>query len=138
MYDSAVGVWRGLRKNAVEGIAAPRVLGVMTLLLVGGQVAPFVLAAVALAGGSTLGDGGVHAEGGAFARLLLACALVLLTRVALAWRFRTPLSSALLHPVGVLTLLAIQWQARLRQRAGLADRWKGRAYGVVSRHDAGG
>ena len=140
MYRNAGDVWRGLRKNAIEGIAAPGVLGVMTTLLLIGQVLPFVLLVAAL----VAPDAFVRPiEGGGAAESLLpwivaSVALVLGARVALALRFRTPIASALAHPIGVLVLLAIQWEARHRSRAGIADSWKGRAYGPVSRHDAGG
>ena len=134
MYHSAIEVWRGLRKNAVEGIAAPGVLGVMTTLLLVGQVLPFVLFSLACALAPL---GALTVEPALLARLLVACALVLGTRLALAARFRTPAASALAHPVGVLVLLAIQWQARLRSRAGVGDSWKGRAYRPASRHDGG-
>ena len=47
MYRSAREVWFGLAKNAREGLAAPRLLVPSTLLLLGGQVLPFVLLACA-------------------------------------------------------------------------------------------
>ena len=129
MYENAGDVWRGLRKNAVEGIAARGVLGVMSALLLVGQVLPFVLApllpVVAPADERTV------------PLVLAACALVLVARLALSVRFRAPIGSALLHPVGVTVLLVIQWQARLRSRAGIGDSWKGRAYGPASRQDGG-
>ena len=139
MYTSAGDVWRGLRKNALEGIGAPGVLGVMTTLLVAGQVLPFLLAGAAwLAPDAFARAAGDAVDGGAAATWAWgACALVLGARVALARRFRTPLASAVLHPVGVVLLLAIQWQARHRSRAGLGDSWKGRAYGAMGGGDAG-
>jgi hypothetical protein len=42
--------------------------------------------------------------------------------------FRQPWGSALLHPIGVLALLAIQWLALGRQLLGRPMQWKGRAY----------
>jgi hypothetical protein len=47
------------------------------------------------------------------------------------WRFRQPLGGALLHPLGVLALLAIQWVALARQLAGKPAVWKGRSYGAT-------
>ena len=140
MYRNAGDVWRGLRKNAIEGIAAPGVLGVMTTLLLVGQVLPFVLLGAALLAPDAFvrpGEGG-EAAASLLVWIAASVALVLAARVALALRFRTPIGSALAHPIGVLVLLAIQWEARHRSRAGIADSWKGRAYGPVSRHDAGG
>ena len=127
MYDNAGDVWRGLRKNAVEGIAARGVLGVMSTLLLVGQVLPFVLALLLLVVDPV--------DGRTVPVVLAACALVLVARLALTFRFRAPLSSALLHPVGVTVLLVIQWQARVRSWAGIGDSWKGRAYGPASRQD---
>ena len=147
MYRNAGDVWRGLRKNAIEGTAAPGVLGVMSTLLLVGQVLPFVLLGVALLAPDAF-VGGADSLGGSAPAVVAglspagwlagACALVLGSRIALARRFATPLASALLHPLGVLVLLAIQWEARWRSRAGLADSWKGRAYGPMSRRDASG
>ena len=43
MYRTDAETWKGLAKNAVEGLAAPGVILPMTTLLLGGQVAPLVL-----------------------------------------------------------------------------------------------
>ncbi len=45
MYQSGSEVWRGLAKNATEGMAAPAVIVPATLLLLGGQVVPVLLLA---------------------------------------------------------------------------------------------
>jgi hypothetical protein len=52
-----------------------------------------------------------------------------LPRWIAAFRFGQSKLGALLHPVGVLLLLAIQWQAFLRWRLRLPSSWKGRNYG---------
>ena len=49
-------------------------------------------------------------------------------RLILAVRFRQSIASALLHPVGVLVVLAIQWSALLRSLAGRPATWRGRSY----------
>ena len=60
----------------------------------------------------------------------LAAALVgLATRLALAVRFRQSLIGALLHPLGVLSLVAIQWYSWLLRRAGRGIAWKNREQG---------
>jgi hypothetical protein len=46
-------------------------------------------------------------------------------------RFRQPPLSALLHPLGVLALLMIQWHALFRHWIGRQAQWKGRNYGGV-------
>ena len=43
MYRSAAEVWNGLAKNAGEGLASPRLIVPMTVILLGGQVLPLVL-----------------------------------------------------------------------------------------------
>ena len=46
MYRSAAEVWHGFAKNAHEGLASPQLIVPATLLLLGGQVLPLVLARV--------------------------------------------------------------------------------------------
>lgn len=125
MYRSAGEVWRGLGKNASEGLGAPGVIGPMTLLLLMGQVAPVLLLAVGLAGGLS-----------ATATVIAAAASLIgyLPRLIMVRRFRQPWDSALLHPLGIVLLLAIQWQALVRQLRGRPSSWKGRSY--LSRNNA--
>lgn len=47
MYRTSLETWRGLGKNATEGLAAPGTILPMTVLLFGGQVLPFILLALA-------------------------------------------------------------------------------------------
>lgn len=120
MYTNAIEVWQGLAKNATEGIAAPaRILPVSVLLFLG-QVMPFFLAAVLL----------LHHRGSpaTIAYVIAAMAGACLPRLLATHRFRQPLRSALLHPVGILVLLAIQWYALLRKALGGAVSWKERSY----------
>lgn len=112
MYQTSAETWHGLSKNAVEAMAAPATIGPMTLLFFCGQVLPFLL--LFWAGPAPL--------------VVLACALALLPRLLNAWKFRQPLLSALLHPLGIVVLLAIQWQALWRYLRGRGATWKGRGY----------
>ena len=111
MYSSARQTWYGLAKNAVEGLAAPQRLPVFTLLLAGGQVLPFILAIAGIGGVVTW----------------CAVALALAPRLWSAGRFREPIDSALLHPVGIIALLVLQWWALLRHLRGRPAIWKDRA-----------
>ncbi len=111
MYHCAAEVWEGLTKNATEGMAKPVSLPIWTLILGGGHVLPAVL----------LLWSGSPAAGAA-----LAAGIAM--RLVLAWRFRQPLFSALLHPVGVLGVLVVQWAALARAAAGRPSTWRGRAY----------
>jgi len=111
MYHSAAQVWEGLSKNATEGMAKPLALPVWTAILGGGQVLPAVL---------------VLAAPSAPALAALAAGIGL--RLVLAARFGTPVLSALLHPLGVLALVGVQWAALARTAAGRPATWRGRAY----------
>ena len=121
MYHTNRETWRGLGRNATEGLAAPGTILPMTVLLLGGQVLPFVLLAFA----PVLSPAGL-------ALTAVALAFVCLPRLIACGKFRQPPGAALLHPVGVIALLAIQWHALVRQLAGRPAIWKGRAYSPVA------
>ncbi len=118
MYQRDAEVWRGLAKNTHEGLGAPAVILPVTLLLLGGQVLPFVLLGV---GGSGM------------ARLIAAgaCALVFLPRLVAAHRFGQPLLGVILHSGAIVALLGIQWFGLIRFSLGRPPHWKGRAYPAV-------
>lgn len=118
MYRGWREVWSGFTKNATEGMATPTALPVWTLLLFGGQVLPWLLLAAAA----------LVPVGPALVPAVLAASAGLLLRLLLAVRFRQGAAGALLHPVGVVILLAIQWSALLRSRAGRPSSWRGRDY----------
>jgi hypothetical protein len=95
MYRSAGEVWRGLAKNATEGLGAPAIIMPATMLLLAGA-------------------------------LMFPATLV--ARCVGAWRFRQSWLGALLHPVGVTLLVAIQWYALVRSWLGRPAAWRGRVY----------
>jgi hypothetical protein len=111
MYTGAAQLWEGLTKNATEGMAKPLALPFWTALLGGGAILPVLLMVTAPS---------VPAAA--------ACGCLLTLRLVLAWRFRQPILSALLHPVGVAALLALQWAALIRAASGRPATWRGRAY----------
>jgi len=117
MYHTNAETWRGLGKNATEGLAAPGTIVPMTALLLGGQVLPFVLLALApmLSSGTLLLSG-------------TAATLACLPRLIAARRFRHSVGDIVLHPLGVAALLIIQWHALIRHFAGKPSEWKGRSY----------
>ncbi len=115
MYANSAQVWEGLTKNATEGMAKPAALPAWTVILAGGAVLPIILLLVAPSWPTAL-----------------ACLLNLATRLILARRFQQPIVSALLHPVGVAALLALQWAALLRAASGRPATWRGRAYPAQS------
>jgi hypothetical protein len=111
MYTSAREVWSGLSKNATEGMAQKGPLIIWTALLLGGQVLPFLLMLLAPT-----------------TPAMIAVVLVIGFRLLLAARFRQSEVSALLHPFGILALLAVQWAALVRALRGRPATWRGRAY----------
>ena len=123
MYQNASEVWNGLSKNATEGMAAPARILPFSFLLFCGQVLPFLLTLSLLLAPASYGR-----YGRSF--ILAALAASFLPRLLSVWRYRQPLLSALLHPLGVTILLALQWFALLRKIAGQRVTWKERAYRV--------
>jgi len=120
MYRGAAEVWNGLAKNATEGMAAPSRILFFTALLLGGQVAPLLLAIWAWRTQDLI----------AVRYSLLALALGYLIRIVSAGRFRQSWRGAILHPLGVFVLLVLQWYALLRKLAGMPATWKEREYRV--------
>lgn len=110
MYHGAAETWAGFLKNATEGMATPVALPVWTLLLFGGHVLPWLLLP--------------WAPGLA----LPAVAAGLAQRLLLARRLRQRRRELLLHPLGVLAMLALQWHALLRSGRGRPAQWRGRTY----------
>jgi hypothetical protein len=121
MYERNADVWRGLAKNATEGIGGPATIVPFTLLLGGGQILPFALVGLGLATGW-------HAwPRWAIAAAVAAAVLAWLPRFLEAFRFRQSPTSALFHPLGVAVFLAIQWIALARKLLGLRTAWRGRS-----------
>jgi hypothetical protein len=120
MYERDADVWRGLSKNATEGIGSPATIVPFTILLAGGQILPVVLAAVGLATGW---------RGWPWWAIPVAVAAAIVSfvpRLLDAARFRQSVASALAHPLGVAVFLAIQWTALVRKLLGLKTSWRGR------------
>ncbi len=121
MYTTAGQVWQGLAKNAIEGLGAPARIVPITVLLLLGQVIPF-----ALAGWLLLSH--AHVRTGLLICAVIASLAAWLPRVLASVRFCQPMQSALLHPVGIVLLLAIQWYALGRKLLGGTVSWRNRAY----------
>jgi len=115
MYQSAAQVWHGFAKNAHEGLGSRQLIGPATVLLLGGQVAPHLLLVIA----STPFATGLA---------LLGTLAAYLPRVVGVFRFRQSVLGAVLHPVGMLGLVAIQWFALVRSVRRQPATWKGRSY----------
>ena len=122
MYRNASEVWRGLGKNATEGLAAPRRILPFTAMLFFGQVLPALLVASVLLRHEAVTDDI------ALAWPLVALAAGYIIRYISAWRYRQSIFGAVFHPVGILILLVLQWWALGRKLAGRQATWKQRAY----------
>jgi hypothetical protein len=121
MYSRSLDVWRGLSKNATEGVGSAATIVPFTILLAGGAVLPPLLAVWGL----LTGFAGWPTGGPAVA--LAAAVLAYLPRVLDAVRFRQSITSAILHPLGVGVFLTIQWVALVRKSLGLKTAWRGRS-----------
>ena len=139
MYTSAAQVWSGLAKNATEGIAAPARILPVSVVLVLGQVLPvlglllFVMSWPLI--GVLLGSLGmdIHITKPYLSSFL--CGSMFLAglagwgvRFVAARRFRQDWRSALLHPLGIVLLLGVQWYALARKLTGRTVSWRNRAY----------
>ncbi len=99
----------------------------MTLFLLMGQVFPVILL------GAGLCSWPAPWPAWELLTALAAVACSYYPRLAAARRFHLPLSGAILHPLGTLVLLAIQWFAFTLNALGRPSRWKGRAYQTPGR-----
>jgi hypothetical protein len=116
MYSTNAEVWRGLAKNAHEGLGSPRLIGPATLLLLGGQILPTCLLLVVCFQRPGLPL--------VITLLILGTAAAFLPRLMAVVRFRQPLGGALLHPFGIFALLAIQWFGFVRSLCHHPAVWK--------------
>jgi len=119
MYKSFKEVWSGLAKNATEGMAKPFLLPFFTIFLLVGQVIPFGIVGLIWYFETCWGLRLVS---------VLAVCLAYSARFIAKVAFRQSLFGALMHPLGILILLAIQGYALIRQGIGKPSGWKGRAY----------
>jgi len=118
MYSGAGEVWRGLAKNATEGMASWGRIPVFTVLLLVGQVLPLPLMvwAVAAQNQTSLGLS------------LLALVTGYVIRALMAWCYRQNWRGVLLHPLGILVLVILQWYALVRKLSRAPATWRGRLY----------
>ncbi|MCP4836765.1 MAG: glycosyltransferase [Phycisphaera sp.] len=126
MYRGFRETWAGFVKNAYEGLGSPILLVFLTVLHLGGHVAPWVVAILAGLGAFGILDLGPTP----IPALALACAMTaiviqLLLRARLARRFGQSWIGVPLHPIGLLMLTAIQWWSLRLHLAGRRS-WRGR------------
>ena len=117
MYRTNAEVWAGLGKNATEGLGHPARIVPMSVLLIGGQVLPWLLLPWAWELGGNARLLGLTATLGPLASRLVSAAL-----------FRQSWIGAIFHPVAVAALMFIQWRSLFAQWRGRPQSWKGRTY----------
>ena len=116
MYHGALAVWRGLLKNATEGVATPALIAPVTAVLLLGQVvwAPLL-------------SGLLVACGPLYGKIALLAGLISLApRLHAVIRFRQSPLALLLHPLNTLLFLIIQWEALVRAWLNKPIAWRGR------------
>jgi glycosyltransferase involved in cell wall biosynthesis len=115
MYRSLGEIWRGFQKNFFPAFRNARGFWTFLALHLFVFLLPFALAPLAFS----------TPWAWAFAS---AAVCVLVTRAALAWRFRHPWWSVALHPLGEALLVALGLASWWRCRTGRGVEWKGRRY----------
>jgi glycosyltransferase involved in cell wall biosynthesis len=117
MYESFGQVQRGLLKNATEGIANARLIGIFTILLLGGTILPIALFVTGL----------LQAWSPMLLIFLgLLSILSWIPRLIAASRFQQSGLGAACHPIAIVWFVGLQWIALSRECLGLKTRWRGR------------
>ena len=118
MYTSLQQVVHGLLKNATEGIAQPKLIGIFSVLLLGGQTLPILSLGHALYWGWSAAPVVI---------LFVATILSYIPRALAAHRFQQSWIGALLNPIAVAIFIALQWWAMFRALRGRPPiAWRGR------------
>jgi len=119
MYTSLQQVVHGLLKNATEGIAQPKLIGIFTVLLLGGQTLPIFSLGYAFYWRWSIV---------AVIILLAATFLSYIPRALSAVRFRQSWIGVLLNPLAIAVFVALQWRAMMSSIMGRPRKtWRGRA-----------
>ncbi len=117
MYSSAGEVIRGVLKNAIEGIANPRLIVPFSMMLFGGSVLPI----------ATLTYAAIASDRVALLLSILGVVLGHVPRAAAALRFKQSVIGVALHSVATLIFLILQWVALVNHLLGRQIAWRGRA-----------
>ncbi len=124
MYGSAAEVFRGVLKNAIEGIANPRLILPFTVMLIGGAVLPSCLVLIWLFGGMPrFGD---YRDAVLVTLILAGFVLSFVPRALAAYRFDQSFLGVSFHPFSVLVFVLLQWIALLNYGLGRQVAWRGR------------
>lgn len=117
MYQGASAVVRGILKNATEGIANARLIGIFTVLLLGCSLFPVMALVIAIV---TQHITAIFVSG---------CAVLIchLPRLIAVKRFRQSMLGALCHVPATTGFVVLQWIALFNQMTGRKIAWRGRA-----------
>lgn len=116
MYTRAGEVIRGVLKNAIEGIANPKLIVPFSVVLIGANVLPWV----------TVIAGAVTHDIWTVAVSTLAILLAHLPRLLAALSFRQSMLGVFFHSASVLLFVLLQWIALLNHLLGRQVAWRGR------------
>ncbi|MEM9419562.1 MAG: glycosyltransferase family 2 protein [Planctomycetota bacterium] len=111
MYTNTGDTWKGFTKNATAGMGSRKAILPWTILLLGAQVVPWVWL---VASGAQ----------GWMPWTAVGCAVLSSVLVALA--FRQGVLAVVTRPLGILTLLSVQWAAQWQESRGVRPTWRGR------------
>jgi hypothetical protein len=125
MYNNLSQVQQGLLKNATEGIANPKLIGLFTVLLLGGSVLPVCLLVWQFLSCWT---NGTWSGFPLLSLILLGLATLAswLPRLIAQRTFRQSFLGAIVHPLSVLWFVLLQWWALIRSLLRLKTPWRGR------------
>jgi hypothetical protein len=116
MYHNASEVIRGVLKNAIEGIASPKLILPFSIILLGGSVLPVVTFVCGILQGSPV----------IIALSAVGVAVGHLPRALAAIRLRQSWIGVALHSIGVLLFVLLQWVALANHLLGRQVAWRGR------------
>ena len=116
MYVGASGVINGVLKNAHEGLANPRLIGLFTFLLLGCTVLPL----------ATLVSGLTHSNLQVITVSILALLLAHYPRAAAVIHFKQSWRAIPFHIPAVFAFVFLQWVAFFSHLAGHSYSWRGR------------
>jgi glycosyltransferase involved in cell wall biosynthesis len=117
MYTSASTVINGVLKNAIEGIANPRLIGLFTFLLLGGTVLPIITLILSLQTGRI----------GPLTMSIVAVILSHVPRTLAAFQLKQSQLGAMLHVPATILFVVLQWIAWGQHLMGRQVAWRGRS-----------
>ncbi len=116
MYTDAGQVVGGVLKNAVEGIANPRLIVPFSILLLGASTLPIIMLVVSMIQGNII----------AAAVSMAAVIAGHLPRAIAAKAFRQPVAGVIFHSIATAVFVSLQWMALLNHLRGRQTAWRGR------------